>query len=47
MPHGEPYNLIGLSAGVAFARDPRLDRPFEPTHIVGYEWEALGRTGAT
>ena len=36
MPHGEPYNLIGLSAGVAFARDPRLDRPFEPTHIVGY-----------
>jgi hypothetical protein len=34
--HGDPYSLIGLSAGVAFARDPRLDRPFEPTHIVGY-----------
>ena len=43
MPHGEPYNLIGLSAGVAFARDPRLDRPFEPTHIVGY---AMGGTRA-
>ena len=36
MPHGQPYNLIGLSTGVAFARDPRLDRPFEPTHIVGF-----------
>ena len=47
MPHGEPYNLIGLSAGVAFARDPRLDRPFEPTHIVGYAMGGLGPTGAT
>jgi len=36
MPHGQPYNLIGLAGGVAFTRDPRLDRPFEPTHIVGY-----------
>src|SRR5215470_18927505 len=34
--HGDPYTLISLSPGVAFARDPRLDRPFEPTHIVGY-----------
>jgi Carboxypeptidase regulatory-like domain len=34
--HGDPYTLIGLSAGVAFGRDPKLDRPFEPTHIVGY-----------
>jgi len=34
--HGDPYTLIGLSSGVAFGRDPRLDRPFEPTHIVGY-----------
>ncbi len=34
--HGDPYTLIGLSSGVAFARDPKLDRPFEPTHIVGY-----------
>lgn len=34
--HGDPYTLIALSPGVSFARDPRLDRPFEPTHIVGY-----------
>jgi hypothetical protein len=34
--HGDPYKLIGLSTGVAFTGDPRLDRPFEPTHIVGY-----------
>ena len=34
--HGDPYTLIGLSGGASFARDPRLDRPFEPTHIVGY-----------
>lgn len=34
--HGNPYLLIGLATGVSFARDPRLDRPFEPTHIVGY-----------
>jgi Carboxypeptidase regulatory-like domain len=34
--HGDPYALIGLAGGVNFARDQRLDRPFEPTHIVGY-----------
>jgi hypothetical protein len=34
--HGDPYAVIGLSAGVTFARSFRLDRPFEPTHIVGY-----------
>ncbi|HKA17839.1 MAG TPA: TonB-dependent receptor [Blastocatellia bacterium] len=34
--HGDPYTLIALSPGASFARDPRLDRPFEPTHIVGY-----------
>lgn len=34
--HGNPYQLIGLAAGVTFSRDARLDRPFEPTHIVGY-----------
>ena len=34
--HGDPYTLMGLSPGVAFGRDPKLDRPFEPTHIVGY-----------
>lgn len=39
MPHGEPYNLIGLAGGVSYTRDPRLDRPFEPTHIVGYSMD--------
>jgi len=34
--HGDPYNLISQSPGVTFARSLRLDRPFEPTHIVGY-----------
>jgi hypothetical protein len=36
LPHGNPMFLIGLANGVSFTRDPRLDRPFEPTHIVGY-----------
>ncbi|MCG3163920.1 MAG: hypothetical protein JMDDDDMK_05379 [Acidobacteria bacterium] len=36
IPHGEPFKLIGLAGGVAYTRDPKLDRPFEPTHIVGY-----------
>ena len=35
-PHGDPYALIGLAAGVAYTGSIRLDRPFEPTHIVGY-----------
>jgi hypothetical protein len=35
-PHGDPFALIGLAAGVSFRGNPRLDRPFEPTHIVGY-----------
>src|SRR5215510_6864841 len=34
--HGDPYTMIGLSPSVTFARDQRLDRPFEPTHIVGF-----------
>jgi hypothetical protein len=34
--HGDPYALIGLAGGVSFSRSQRLDRPFEPTHIVGY-----------
>ena len=38
-PHGDPYALIGLAGGVSFSRDPRLDRPFEPTHIVGYSMD--------
>ncbi|MBN8731333.1 MAG: TonB-dependent receptor [Acidobacteria bacterium] len=39
IPHGNPYFLIGLASGVSFTRDPRLDRPFEPTHIVGYSMD--------
>jgi Carboxypeptidase regulatory-like domain/TonB dependent receptor len=35
-PHGDPYALIGLAAGVSYTGSMRLDRPFEPTHIVGY-----------
>ncbi len=34
--HGDPYTLIGTSTGVAHTGSQRLDRPFEPTHIVGY-----------
>jgi len=34
--HGDAYTLIGLSPGVSSTGDPRLDRPFEPTHIVGF-----------
>jgi len=36
LTYGNPFVLIGLAAGVSFTGDPRLDRPFEPTHIVGY-----------
>ncbi len=39
LAHGNPYQLIGLSGGVSFNRDPRLDRPYEPTHIVGYSMD--------
>jgi hypothetical protein len=34
--HGEPYALMAISGGVAFAGDPGLDRPFEPSHIANY-----------
>ena len=34
--HGDPYTLIGLAAGVTYTGSTRLDRPFEPTHIIGY-----------
>ena len=36
LAQGDPYKLIGLSAGVAYTGSARLDRPFEPTHIIGY-----------
>lgn len=34
--HGDPYKLMGLSTGVTYTGSARLDRPFEPTHIVGF-----------
>jgi hypothetical protein len=35
--HGQPFALIGLSAGVSQnTTSATLDRPFEPTHIIGY-----------
>lgn len=34
--HGDPYTLIGLSPGATYTGSTRLDRPFEPTHIVGF-----------
>ncbi|MGH9883088.1 MAG: TonB-dependent receptor domain-containing protein [Pyrinomonadaceae bacterium] len=37
--HGDPYTLIGLSTGVTYTGSARLDRPFEPTHIVGYAFD--------
>ena len=36
IPHGDAFALIGLAGGTAFQRSSRLDRPFEPTHIVGF-----------
>jgi hypothetical protein len=41
IPHGDPYSLIGLAAGTSFMRSSRLDRPFEPTHIVGYSMNGV------
>lgn len=34
--YGNPFLLIGVSSGTTFTGNPRLDRPFEPTHIAGY-----------
>ncbi len=34
--YGNPFLLIGLTAGVTFSGSVRLDRPFEPTHIVNF-----------
>lgn len=36
LANGDPYKLIGLAPGATQTGNPRLDRPFEPTHIVGY-----------
>jgi hypothetical protein len=34
--HGDPYALTALTPGLTYTGSIRLDRPFEPTHIVGY-----------
>lgn len=44
LPHGNPYALISLATGTAFEGDPKLNRPFEPTHIVAYTMNGT-RTG--
>jgi hypothetical protein len=36
LSYGNPFLLIAAAGGVTFTGDARLDRPFEPTHIVGY-----------
>jgi len=39
--HGNPYLLMTLSPGVVHTQNPGLDRPFEPTHIVGYSMDGV------
>jgi hypothetical protein len=34
--HGQPLQLMGLAAGVAYTGSATLDRPFEPTHIAAF-----------
>ena len=36
LAHGNPYALISLAPGTTFEGDPLLNRPYEPTNIVGY-----------
>jgi hypothetical protein len=37
--HGDPYKIMGLAEGVAHINSQRLDRPYEPTHIIGYAYD--------
>ena len=39
--HGNPYLLMTLSPGVVYTQNAGLDRPFEPTHIVGYSMDGV------
>lgn len=39
--HGNPYLLMTLSTGVVHTQSAGLDRPFEPTHIVGYSMDGV------
>ncbi len=34
--HGNPYQLIALAPGTTFDGNPKLNRPFEPSHITAY-----------
>jgi hypothetical protein len=47
--HGNPYALIALAPGTTFEGDPKLNRPYEPTHIVDYSMSgsASGSTDIT
>ncbi len=49
LSYGNPFQLIGVSSGTSFQGDPRLDRPFEPTHIVGFAIDGTrsGRSDVT
>jgi len=37
--HGDPYKIMGLATGLAHTGNQRLDRPYEPTHIIGYAYQ--------
>ena len=37
--HGDPYKIMGLAPGLTHSGSQRLDRPYEPTHIVGYAYQ--------
>ncbi len=36
LSYGNPFALIGVSSGTGFVGSPRLDRPFEPSHIANF-----------
>ncbi len=36
LSYGNPFALIAVSTGTGFLGSPRLDRPFEPTHIANF-----------
>lgn len=36
LSYGNPFALIGVSSGTGFVGNPRLDRPFEPSHIANF-----------
>ena len=39
LSYGNPFSLIGISSGTGFTGSPRLDRPFEPSHIANYSMD--------